>query len=209
MYGAFIMNTEKIERVQTDLQTMRNAMNLDLPFDEKDIWLMIGMAISLLPPIAVGISWPLGVVEWLSLLPIAVLGLLALFRSFRRSFSRKTNVGMKKDSRVELILGMIVLPSAFVLKKWAPAAGLPVTAVVAVLLVSLGLLYCLLPYWNRTLLPGLGVGFAFLAIGFVAPLFPKDYLPLFAMSILIPGILTSAGIMRWQLNRKDGSSYRG
>ncbi len=197
------MKAEKIERVQTDLETLRIAMNLDLPFDEKDIWLNFGLAISLLPPIAQGFFGSLSGVGWLSFLPFAVIGLIALIRIIRRSFSQITNGGMKKDSRFGLILMLIVLPSTLALKKWAPAADLPAMAVPAVIFVSMGLLFCLLPYWNRTLLFYLGVGFAFLAMGLIAPLFSIEYFQPLAMCVLIPGILMSAGIMRWQLNQKE------
>jgi len=202
------MNTEKIERVQTDLQTLRNAMNLDLPYDERDIWPNIGIAISLLPPIALGFSGRLSGVGWLSFLPFAVVVLFIGFQVIRRSFSRQTNVG-KKEFRFELILGMIFLASNLALKKWVSAAGLPEMVTPAVLFLPLGLLFCMLPYWNRTHLSYLGWGFTFLALGLTAPFCPKEYWRPFAMCVAILGFLSTAGIMRWQLNRTDQSSYRG
>ena len=135
--------------------------------------------------------------------------LFALYRTIRRSFSQQGNVGIKKESRFGLIMMVIMVLSAFALKKWAPAAGLPKMAVPAVLCVSIGLVLCLLPYWNRTLLNYLGGGFAAIAIGLTAPFYPKEYFQPFAMCIAILGILSTAGIMRWQLNRRDHSSHRG
>ena len=68
------MKEANIERVQTDLETLRGAMDLDLPFDEKDIWLTLGIAASLLLPILVNLEERPEGAEWFSFLPMATLG---------------------------------------------------------------------------------------------------------------------------------------
>ncbi len=203
------MKEANIERVQTDLETLRGAMDLDLPFDEKDIWLTLGIAASLLLPILVNLEERPEGAEWFSFLPMATLGSISVYRMIHRAFAfaRATNAGMKKESRFSAIFAIIIVPSAFALKKWGFVAGLPDMSVASVIGVSVGLLFCLLPLWNRNLVYYLGFGPAIIAIGLAAPFCPRDLWIPFVLAVVILGTLASAMIMRWQLDRANHSGH--
>ena len=174
---------------------------------EKDIWLTFGIAASLLLPISLGFNERPEGVEWVSFLPTASLVLISLYRANRRSFSARTNAETKTGLRFGVILAIILIPSALALKKWAFAAGLPVMAVASILSVSLGFLMCMLPFWKRNLIAGLGTGLACIAIGLGAPFCPREYFISFALAVLTLGALFGALIMRWQLDRANQSNH--
>ena len=197
------MNEANIEHVQTDLATLRGAMDLDLPFDEWDIWLTLGCSASLLPPIAFGLMEKLEGMGRLSFLPFLILGAAAMIRAIYRSFSRRTNASMKKSDRFSLLLVIVIVPSAIALKKWGFAAGVPDMAVVTVVGVSVGLLCCMIPYWNRNLLFNLGIGLALIAMGLAAPFCPREYSIPVLTAFIVLGCLAASVIMRLQLNRVD------
>jgi hypothetical protein len=118
--------TDSIKRVVDDLQTIRQAAGLDLPFGKEDIWLDL-----LLIPLAVFFTiWSYFCGEnhwlWVGAAPLAIIaigGTAYLRARYRRSSARPT--ARRKEYTFQLVFGALTMSALIAFALWALHVGLP------------------------------------------------------------------------------------
>jgi MFS family permease len=197
------MNDVGLDRVRQDLETMKQAAAVELPFGREDLkWGWIDGLIFV--PLAAW-AW-LGPGTYMSLAIILSLlatlpGAWAVSRKYRREQDRHPS--RWREQRRGTLLLLAVVPPGYLLFVWAVVNGTPPNTMVGLTLAVgggvatfIGLLSRIRRYW-------LGMGIAMIACGLVMPGASDRQVGLAMALMFIVGAPVSTVIAAWQLRAQE------
>jgi phosphate/sulfate permease len=169
------MSSSDLERVRSDLSTVRNALGLDLPWSTADA--RFCGAISVASGLYALLSWPnspLRVPSWWAATPLfGVLAAFFIYMAVKQRSLPPRDESRRREYRSTLAALVVTLPAVAVYLVWGKYAGLTGTLLGGNLLAL--------------------IGFAMLVIGIAQPplRYPRSYLivgslPLIAFGLAIP-----------------------
>jgi hypothetical protein len=200
------MSEAELRRLRQDLETIRQAAGLDLPFGRTDVWLALG----LVPAGALLSAWAwLGPEEYLAF-GLAPLVLLALAALAREAWKRHRGSGAARREQTLDALGVLVvaagLAAYFV---WRRGLGLPQPAAGAVACFFVGVMSALVGLTSRPRRAMLAAALAFIPFALAIPYCggKQAVAAVGGLAVALAG-LGAAAIMAWQLRGGGGGHER-
>ena len=199
------MNDVELARVREDLETMKQAAAVELPFGREDLkWGWIDGLIFV--PLAAW-AW-LGPGTYMSLAIILSLlatlpGGWAMRRKYRRQRDRHPS-RWREQRRVTLVL-LGAVPLFCLIWVWAITNGTPPNTMVGLVLAASGGVATLIGLFSRTRRYYAGMGIAMIACGLVMPLCTDRQVGLAMALMFIVGAPVSTAIAAWQLRAQESS----
>ncbi len=193
------MSEADLKRLRNDLETMRQAAGLALPFDWMDVWLSLG----LIPAGAAMSLWAIWSGERYLLVGLVPVLLLALVSSFwlgkrwrkeenRRAWRRETTFGWTTGILVGLGVGGYIF--------WGIKVGLSIATLKGAAMVSFGLVWAVLGLSSPARRPYLAGALALIPLGLVFPFCSSNQTMIFGgLAMMIAGSL-AALIQAYQLS---------
>jgi hypothetical protein len=200
------MSDGQFERIRDDVEAIREAAGLGLPFGWEDVWLSVALGPGGVILALAGAAAPLGYVPFFAL-PIVVLAMVAVV-ALRVRYRRGT--GRSAMRRREYSLGiagallMGLLAAGYL--GWARSAGISSQVVGSVAVSFTGAMCAVLGLTSsgrRCMFPAAG---ALLAFGLVMPLCtPRQIVIGGGLAMAIAG-LAGAAIQAWQLRAFEANN---
>lgn len=196
------MSDAELQRVQADLETLRQAAGVELPFQRQDIWwpnLVYGLA----GLVIAAIGWWVPVeYRWVALLPAAVvLGVWAyLARSAHRQ--RATTPARWREYRYGLWWLVLFAPIFIGYLLWQAWLGMSMMAVTATAVFFLGLGMAWIALVDRTRRHYFGSAISFLIFASVMPWCSPRAMRAGAGFMVVAIALGTAAIQAWLLRRQ-------
>jgi len=195
------MSEAEIGRIRGDLETIRQAAGLGLPFGWEDVWLSLaGVPCGLILSVAGAFIHPLSYV-WLAALP--VLGVVVFAASLRYRFRRSTGRSTARRLEYDLGLGAAMICSllASVFLLWARRTGAPILMIGGAAVSMIGGLCAVLALTSPGRRYWLASAIVLIAFGLVLPFCsPRQVAVVAGASLAICGLATAA-IQAGQLRR--------
>lgn len=123
------MSGHDLDRVRADLATMRNALGVDLPYGEADVWFCAAMAAS--GGVYAVLTWPNSPVEvtsaWSALPIFAAIGAYVLYLAVKSRRLPPREGARRREYKSGLIAVAVIVPATIAYAKWAKYAGLTPT----------------------------------------------------------------------------------
>lgn len=199
------MNDVELDRVREDLETMKQAAGMELPFGREDLkWGWIDGLIFV--PLA---AWSLlGPGTYMSLAIILSLvatlpGGWALRRKYRRQ--RDRHPGRWREQRLGALLVLGAMPLVILIAVWAIANGTPPNTMVGLVLAVSGCVYTFMGLFSRRRRYSVGMGIAMIACGLVMPGATDRQVGLAVALMFIVGAPVSTAIAAWQLRAQESA----
>jgi hypothetical protein len=132
------METPELNRLQSDLTTMREAAGLELPFGWEDVWLTFAVGVMG----AIAFAWAMLVRQWPNywgFVPMLVIGIpcaVWLRVRYRRGTARSPV--RRREYSASLVLMIVAVSLAIVYRLWASHLGLPFRVIQAMFFVGCG-----------------------------------------------------------------------
>ncbi len=199
--GASAITQTDLQRVRSDLATMKKAAGVGLPIGGADIWLSIAWAVAGLPLMARTAVAPVEREMFGVLLGVPALVVLALSAWVARKYHRdkgKAPIRWEEHRFQWITAGVgVVLLGGFVI--WGLARGLSPQTLTTTAVFTAGLAMLILPIVDHTRMFYLGWAVSTMLFAVVAPQFGYRYLGVCMGGWLLLSGLTAALIMGWQL----------
>jgi hypothetical protein len=192
------MSEADLRRVREDLETMRQAAGLELPFD----WADVGWALALVPAGAALSAWayfgPTGYHAF-GLVPLVLLGLVA---ALHRAWKPRHNRHQALDRTATLVIAAGV--AGYLV--WERTLGLPGSTGGAIACFFLGVVCAVIGCSRREARAAFAGTVALVPFGLLIPFCPgkPTITAVGGLAVLVAG-LTAAAILAWQLRgeRRD------
>jgi hypothetical protein len=200
------MSEPDINKLREDLETMRLAAGVDLPFSKRDICIMTPVACMAGAAIACIGWWVPAEYKWAALFPIAILlGVwLILARADHRR--RATEPVHWRETRYGLMGLFIVTPLLAGFLYWETAMGLSGAALQSSVSFFGGLGIAWFGLIDRTRRHYIGTALPFLVFGMLIPFCdPRQIRAGVGLMLIVMALLTAA-IQIWQLRTRRGST---
>ncbi len=192
------MSDADLRRLRSDLDTMKQAAGLALPFDWMDVWL----SLALIPAGAAMSIWSVFSEDrylLVGLVPVVLLALASVFwwgrrwrkEQNRRAWRRETTFGWVTS----ILLGLIVGGYLF----WGIHAGLSIAALKGAGMVSFGLAWGLLGLSSPARRPYLAAAAALIPLGLVFPFCSSQQTMIAGGLAMMAAGLIAASIQAYQL----------
>jgi hypothetical protein len=198
------MSQAEIHRIREDVETIREAAGLGLPFGWEDVWLNLAVVPCGLIVSAAGVF---GAPEWRTLMAMPGLGVVVAAVGLRYRFRRSTGRSPVRRREYDLAFGAGLLYGvlAVVFLWWAKSLGQPTRMMGGVATAMAGGLCAVLAatspgrrYWSAAAV-------VLIAYGLVQPLCsPRQIAVAGGAAMVVSGLLTAA-IQAGQLRRGNGS----
>ena len=198
------MSQAEINRIREDLETIREAAGLGLPFGWEDVWLnLAGVPCGLI----VSAAGVFGAPEWRSLMAMPALGVVVAAVGLRYRFRRSTGRSAVRRREYDLAFGAYLLYGVLtgVFLAWAESSGQPTRIMEGFATAMGGALFAVLAatspgrrYWSA-------VAVVFIVYGLVQPLCSPRQLDVAGGAVLVVCGLLTAAIQAGQLRRGNGS----
>lgn len=193
------MSEPEIRRLREDLDVIRQAAGVDLPFNGRDVWLMTAVGCTTGAAIAL-MGWCVPVrYNWVVVLPAAVMIAvwLGLAQSIRRR--RATEPARWREMRYGLLSFFVFVPIVVGFMIWEVILGMPRATVGASALFFLGLGLAWVGVTGRTRRSYIGGGLPLIVFGLSIPFCDPQQVRVGAGLMVIAGGLATAAIQVWQL----------
>ena len=198
------MSQAEINRIREDLETIREAAGLGLPFGWEDVWLnLAGVPCGLI----VSAAGVFGAPEWRTLMAMPALGMVVAAVGLRYRFRRSTGRSPVRRREYDLAFGAYLLYGVLtdVFLAWAASSGQPTRIMEGFATAMGGALFAVLAatspgrrYWSAAAV-------VFIASGLVQPHCSPRQLDVTAGAALVVLGLLTAAIQAGQLRRGNGS----
>jgi hypothetical protein len=194
----------EIDRIREDLQTIRDAAAMGLPFGWEDVWLNLAMVPCGLIEAA---AWVFGPLESRALMAMPGMAVVAAALGLRYRFRKSTGRSALRRREYDLALGAGLLYGvlAGVFLGWAKSAEQPTGVTGGVATAMAGGLCAVLAatspgrrYWSAAAV-------VLLAYGLVQPLCSPRQLAVAGGAAMVVSGLLAAAIQAGQLRRANGS----
>ncbi len=204
------MNTTHIDRLQSDLNTLRGAIQVELPFNRLDAWVIFSLSLSYLPILyfAAIEGLPKEQIPQLAYTPFALAFIAVCIRSFkfRLPFEERStlkHVSIKSGGIVLGFLGLFLL-GGWGLHSWNEQSGLFLseTAGFSVVFIAIGLFGSLVGIFSRLTRTVLGLGLPFFLLGMMFPYLPRESKLAAAFCTCALSAFLVSVIMHIQLNQQ-------
>jgi hypothetical protein len=198
------MSEADLRRLRNDLETMRQAAGLTLPFDWPDVWLMLG----LIPAGAILAAWAtFGAEQYLvaGMAPALLLALASGFRWGRRWRKEEGRVAWRRETAFAwtsaILFGVGIL--AYIL--WGRSAGLSVAGLKGAGMAAFGLVCGVLALSNRARRYYLAGALVLIPLGLIIPFCSSRQTLIAGGVALMAAGLMGGLIQAWQLRavRRD------
>lgn len=197
------MSQTELDRVRSDLATMKQATGVGLPFGRADIGLSLAWAAAGIPLAAWAAYAPVEQMTFGLLLSIPVAGVLTLSALVAKKYHRHRGKDAVRwrEHRFQWIAAGVLTPVFGGFLIWGIVRGLSPEAmtITAVFLAGLGML--VIPIVDRARLFYVGWAVSTMLFAATAPQFGHRYLGVCIGGWLMISGLSAAGIMGWQLRR--------
>jgi hypothetical protein len=193
------MDQPEITRLREDLEVMRQAAGVDLPFNRRDVWIMT--PVTCLTGVAVALMgwWVPPQQSWMAVFPAAVLIGVWLWLARGARQCRAAEPVRWREQRYGLLWLFVFAPlfTGFVLLE--VAMGMSRVAVTASATSLLGLAVAWFAVIDRTRRYYLGVALPLMALGLAIPFCEPHQIRGGAGLMVIAAGLATAAIQLWQL----------
>lgn len=181
-----------VERLKTDLSTLRQAAGLEPPFGREDVRAHLAVAASGV----VALVWallPTGLPAHWGTVPLILvcIGYVTWMRTkYRRSSGRSP---MRRREYTSEIIGMFVVGAlALVYRFWSGKLGISTTIAGSAAFFVLGLALLIPVLRDRNRLPDLGVAVPLMVCGLIIPFCPVSLWVVVGATFMIGGLATAA-----------------
>lgn len=162
------MSDADLRRLRNDLETMRQAAGLTLPFDWMDVWLTLG----LVPAGAAMALWSAFCEErylLVGLVPVVLLALVSSFWWGKRWRKEEKRLAWRRETKFASITAIAVGMGVGGYMFWGIKAGLSFATLKGAAMVLFGLFFGGLGLSSPARRPQLGAALALIPLGFLFP----------------------------------------
>jgi len=205
------MHESDARRLHNDLDTMRNILGAELPFETVDVYGTVATGVALLLPAIGSLT---GAHSRFLLLCSAVPFLIALVvymgRNYRAAHpSKPCPAAKRREYRVGLPIFIVIsLSLALGFPIWASAAGAPNGVGNACVLILIGMLLLSAGLFDRGRRPALFLAFPAVGVGLLWPFVTVYTLWAAIFSAVGLGMITAGLYMHWQLKSSQKAAAR-
>ncbi|MFZ5832721.1 MAG: hypothetical protein ACOY3P_21750 [Planctomycetota bacterium] len=196
------MSERDIGRLREDLDTMRQAAGIDLPFNRRDVWVLapVGCAAGL--AIAAIGWWQPSEYRMLAAIPAAVL-VVAWLQLARSAHTRRAIEPVRwREMRYGLLCLLLVVPPFVGFLLWEAMSGMPAKAVVSSALFFMGLAIAWFAVVDRTRRSYFGAALPMILFGLAVPFLDPRGIRTGAGLMVVGAALATAAIQLWQLRQQ-------
>lgn len=195
------MSEEHVDRIRGDLQALRDAVGLDLPFGRADVHAAVwtagcGALIAAWSALA---DW-----QWRGFigLPLAMAVVGAAWSARQAHSSRAARPSQWREHRMGMMAMLIVAPLAYGYIQWEKWVGMPREMVGSAPLFFIGLGALMFAFLDRRRMYYAGGGVQLMVLGLMMPLLsPQQVIIAIGVNMAV-GCLLVAGIQMVQLRRQ-------
>lgn len=193
------MSDSEVDRLREDLEVIRQAAGVDLPFNRRDVWVLSPVVCAAGALIACLGWWVPGEYRWVAVFPAAVvIGVwLCLARSAHRR--RVAEAVRWREQRYGLLLLFGFVPIFVGFMVWEAALGMSRATLGASALFFLGLATAWFSVIDRTRRYYVGMALPLIVFGLAVPFCSPRQVRAGAGIMLIAIGLATAAIQVWQL----------
>jgi len=195
----------ELERVRGDLEAMREAAGLGLPFGWEDVWLNLALVPCGAMLAVLGFVAPLGSLRlaMMVLFVLVVVVTVGLRLRYRKSTGRSPI--RRREYTLGLAVGLLLAGLGAYHLFAGKARGVPMLEVGSVAMSFTAAMLLMLALTSPGRRSGLGMAAALLALGLVLPsCSPRQLFIAAPASVAVGGLLTGL-IMAWQLRSERGA----
>jgi hypothetical protein len=199
------MSEVELARVRQDLETIRQAAGMQLPFGWADVW----QTLALIPGGLLLAAWAYFGPEpylVLGLVPLLLVALVAAYRHFGKLRGTGSTQALHRDHLFETTATLVVIAALAGYLVWEKKLGLSSSTVGGVACYFLGVLCAVLGLTHRNRRVYFAGAVAFIPFGLLIPLCPgKPMVTAVGGLALVVAGLAGAAILAWQLHvsRRD------
>jgi len=194
------MSHEPLDRIRGDLETLRQAAGLELPFGRDDVHTNLwAAACGALVALWTGLApW-----EYRGLIALPLLAAVAgcLWMARRAHQNRAAKPAPWREHRRGILVVLVVLPAVALYIQWEKRMGLPREMAGAAAVFFVGLAALLVALGDRRRISYLGAALPLMAFGLAIPLLERSQVILAGGACVAVGCLTAAAIQAYQLGR--------
>ena len=196
------MSEPEISRLREDLEAIRQAAGLDLPFNRRDVWIMNPVLCALGAAIACMDWWAPPQHPWVVFFPLAVTAGV-WFGLVRSSHQRRAREPARwREMRYGLLQAFLVAPLLVAFVVWEKTLGMPRAAIGSSAAFFVGLALGWFGVIDATRRFYLGCAVPMIVFGLAIPFCDPRQIHVGAGLMLIAIGLASAAIQTWQLRRQ-------
>lgn len=199
------MSQTDLNRVREDLDTIKQAAGLELPFCNEDVRLNLWSALCgvLVTACALFTPWEYRLIV---LIPVGLATLITASTARKIQQQRSQNPGRWREQRLAGIAVLVFLPLAIVYKLWERSLGMPREMIGAAVVFFFGVGLLIIALTNRKRLYYAGASIPMMAFGFSIPICSPRQVLIAVGICWITASLAAAAIQSWQL-RTHGANH--
>ena len=195
------MNVNEIDRVKGDIEVIKEATGLKLPFGWEDVWLSIYLI-----PVGVWLAiWgflPFQLPRLWRVLPVAILAIVYVFLRIKYRRSTGRSPVRRRGYSVVLFLTPVLGLCAFGYFVWVIRSGRDFVSAVGGMWFFMGLMLMIYTFAERDRLFNIGWAISIILFGIATTIWPRlNILEMGVGIVLIAGGSATAAIQAYQLKR--------
>ena len=200
------MSKPEIGRIREDLDVIRQAAGMGLPFNRREVWILTPVIFVSGVVIACMGWWVPGQYRGVALFPVAiVIGVwLCLARSSHRR--RATEPARWREHRYDLLALFLFVPPFVGFIIWGAMRGTPREMIAASIAFFVGLVHAWFAVIDRTRRYYFGIAIPAMVFGLTIPFCNARQIRIGVGLMLIAMALTAAAIQVWQLRNQRRDS---
>ncbi len=196
------MEGNELDQVREDIDTIKSAVGMELPFGWVDVWLCCGCVFAggfvfLMSVLQgeFGIFWGVP-----AIIPF-VLATIVLRIKYRKSTGRSAT--RRREYSLSIIIPIVVVVLLILFLEWGLSQGMAIEHIAGIMYFMIGLMTLVVAIINYARLSAIGISISFMAIGLTYPIYAEKWpLGVFVGMATFIGCSISALIMTLQLRRQ-------
>lgn len=202
------MSQVDMDRIRDDLETMKKAAGVELPFGWEDVWWNIAISIGcviavvwMIVPHHLSHRW-----GWIPALTLSVVYVVYFRVKYRRSTGRSPL--RRREYTAGLLLALMIVPVVIVYRYWGASLGISLLHLRSIFSFFLGFALLVPALLDRSRISWLGLAIPIIVCGLCTPYFEIPARIQMGIAVAIALMLMSA-IQVWQLRAQNERVVHG